>query len=63
MICPECGSRLNVIDSRGKRQVLRQRRCSKCHHIIFTLEKEIPYEEGHDRYLAAYYKIRKERRS
>lgn len=62
MTCPICGAKTKVMDTRGDKQIVRRRKCDSCGHMVFTLEREINYSEGHDRYLAHIYKLNKRRR-
>lgn len=49
MLCPECGRKTNVKDSRpfGKNSIRRQRECFRCHHTFFTFEFEDVFLDPH----------------
>lgn len=46
MLCPKCGNRLGVVETRdwSDGNVYRRRKCKNCGHLIATIEIKIPYD-------------------
>lgn len=67
MICPLCGGRLLVIDSRNvntDNSIIRRRRCENkdCKSIFYTREVEVPFENVNKDFNAIQNKYKSERR-
>lgn len=44
MVCPKCEGKVSVIDVRhdqGSNETYRQRKCTVCQHIFYTVEFEV----------------------
>ena len=53
MMCPKCGGKTKVMDSRlamdqDEEVRVRRRTCESCGHILYTIEYEIDYTQGFD---------------
>lgn len=47
MICPVCGGKITVFDSRSsKHEIIRKRKCVACKKVFYTSEKQIDEETG-----------------
>ena len=60
MICTQCGSKLEVVDTvRDDDDVYRRRRCKACGKLVYTLESEVePNAEYHSNWNNLVYNSR-----
>lgn len=44
MVCPKCGGKVGVVDTKTSsgNNVYRRRYCKDCFHAFFTVERQIP---------------------
>lgn len=62
MLCPECGSKSQAIDSRiVELNVFRKRKCKECGHTFYTEEIEIDDIETVRGYLSAIKRKQRDR--
>ena len=62
MICPKCGGKTYVVETRtNDESVYRRRKCKDCKHLIFTAERECDPFQFHQ-CQSEYYALSKERR-
>ena len=64
MICPECGGKTRVLDTRFNdehNEIYRRRTCPICNHIFFTMEFEADYTLAFAKSYTATFKNRDKR--
>ena len=60
MLCPHCGSKTKVMDSRSNgKSVFRRRKCNKCGAIFFTSESVEPSGDAFHKLFNIYQNRRK----